>query len=105
MDVNLMNNINLNGIVGDMGVGGVVGFITGYALKKFIKLLLALIGAYVLSLFWLQQKGILTINTNALFNLTESTATKTLSMADKVMSVLPGGGAFVVGFYLGFHKG
>ena len=104
MDLNLMN-INLNGIVGDMGVGGVVGFITGYALKKFIKLLLALIGVYVLSLFWLQQKGVVTINTNALFNLTESTANQTLSLADKVMSILPGGGAFVVGFYLGFHKG
>jgi len=98
-------DINFSGMIGDMGVGGVVGFITGYALKKFIKLVLALIGAYVLSLFWLQQKGVITINTDALFNLTESAATQTLSLADKVVGILPGGGAFVIGFYLGFHKG
>lgn len=97
--------LDINNMVGDIGVGGVVGFMTGYALKKFIKLVLALIGAYVLSLFWLQQKGVITINTDKLFNLTESTAQQTLGMADKVIGILPGGGAFIVGFYLGFHKG
>ncbi|AIF69748.1 hypothetical protein PAP_06765 [Palaeococcus pacificus DY20341] len=98
-------DFNLSGIAGDMGVGGIVGFITGYALKKFIKLVLALMGAYIISLFWLQQKGVITINTDALFNLTEKTAGQALGLGDKILGILPGGGAFVVAFYLGFTKG
>ena len=98
-------NLEFGGIMGDMGIGAIVGFITGYALKKFIKIVLTLVGVYLLSLFWLQQKGVITINTNALFNLAESATTSTLTLADKVVGILPGTGAFVAGFYLGFRKG
>ncbi|RKX48434.1 MAG: hypothetical protein DRP38_04755 [Thermotogae bacterium] len=98
-------NFEVSGIVGDMGIGAAVGFITGYALKKFIKIVLTLIGVYLLTLFWLQQKGVITINTDALFNLAESATTSTLTLADKVEGILPGTGAFVAGFYLGFRKG
>ncbi|HDD31751.1 MAG TPA: hypothetical protein ENF72_03935 [Thermococcus litoralis] len=98
-------NLEFGGIMGDMGIGAIVGFITGYALKKFIKIVLTLIGVYLLSLFWLQQKGVITINTDALFNLAESATTSTLTLADKVVGILPGTGAFVAGFYLGFRKG
>ena len=98
-------NLDLSGIMGDMSIGAAVGFITGYALKKFIKIVLTLVGVYLLSLFWLQQKGVITINTDALFNLAESATTSTLTLADKVVGILPGTGAFVAGFYLGFRKG
>ncbi|MFA4647505.1 FUN14 domain-containing protein [Pyrococcus kukulkanii] len=98
-------DLNLMGITGDVGVGAIVGFIVGYALKKFMKIVMALIGAYVLSLFWLQQKGVITINTDALFNLTKQAAQTTLSLADKAMGILPGSTAFIAGFYLGFKKG
>jgi len=98
-------NFDLSGVMGDMSIGAAVGFITGYALKKFIKIVLTLAGVYLLSLFWLQQKGVITINTDALFNLAESATTSTLTLADKVVGILPGTGAFVAGFYLGFRKG
>ena len=98
-------DFEFSGIMGDVGIGAFVGFITGYALKKFIKIVLTLIGVYLLSLLWLQQKGVLTINTDALFNLAESATTSTLTLADKVVGILPGTGAFVAGFYLGFRKG
>ncbi|ASJ16785.1 hypothetical protein A3L04_06700 [Thermococcus chitonophagus] len=98
-------DLNLMGITGDVGVGALVGFIIGYALKKFMKIVMALIGAYVLSLFWLQQKGVITINTDALFNLTKQATEATLSLADKALGILPGSTAFIAGFYLGFKKG
>ncbi|AEC52708.1 hypothetical protein PNA2_1793 [Pyrococcus sp. NA2] len=98
-------DFNMFGITGDVGIGAIVGFITGYALKKFIKIVMALIGAYILSLFWLQQKGVITINTDALFNLAKSATEQTLSLADKVIGILPGSAAFIAGFYLGFKKG
>ncbi|ASJ11870.1 MULTISPECIES: FUN14 domain-containing protein [Thermococcus] len=96
---------NVNAMVGDIGVGGVVGFVTGYALKKLMKLALALIGAYVLSLFWLQQKGVITVNQDRLFNLASGWTSEIIGLSDKVLGILPGTGAFVVGFYLGFQKG
>ncbi|RLF83468.1 hypothetical protein DRN44_00910 [Thermococci archaeon] len=98
-------NFDLSGVMGDMSIGAAVGFITGYALKKFIKIVLTLVGVYLLSLFWFQQKGVITINTDALFNLAESATTSTLTLVDKVVGILPGTGAFVAGFYLGFRKG
>lgn len=98
-------NLNINGIVGDVGVWGVVGFITGYALKKLLKLAMALIGAYILSLFYLQQKGVITINTDKLFNLTNNITQQVMGLGQKVLGILPGTGSFVAGFYIGFKKG
>ncbi|MBP1911922.1 putative membrane protein (Fun14 family) [Thermococcus stetteri] len=96
---------NTGAIFGDIGVWGAVGFITGYALKKLVKIVLTLIGAYLLSLFWLQQKGVITINTSKLFNLSENVTQQVLGLGQKVLGILPGTGAFVAGFYLGFKKG
>ncbi|WP_456422209.1 FUN14 domain-containing protein [Thermococcus sp.] len=96
---------NINAMVSDVGVGGIVGFVTGYALKKLMKLAMAIIGAYVLSLFYLQQKGVITINTDKLFNLTGNLTQQVISLGQKVMGILPGTSAFVAGFYIGFKKG
>ena len=96
---------NINTMFSDMGVGAIVGFVTGYALKKLMKLAMALIGAYVLSLFYLQQKGVITINTDKLFNLTNNITQQVVNMGQKVLGILPGTSAFVAGFYIGFKKG
>jgi len=96
---------NVSGMFGDVGVGAIVGFVTGYALKKLMKLAMALIGAYILSLFYLQQKGVITINTDKLFNLTGTITQQVVNLGQKVVGILPGTGAFVAGFYVGFKKG
>lgn len=96
---------NMNAMFGDMGIGALVGFITGYALKKFMKLVMAIIGAYIVSLFYLQQKGVITINTEKLFNLAGDVTQQVTSLGQKVLGILPGTSAFVAGFYLGFKKG
>ncbi|NJE42671.1 FUN14 domain-containing protein [Thermococcus sp. GR6] len=98
-------DLNLNAMIGDMGVGGIAGFLTGFAVKKVMKLAMALIGAYLLSLFWLQQKGVITINTDKLFNLTGDLTAQIASLGQKALGILPGTGAFIAGFYLGFSKG
>ncbi|MDI3474938.1 MAG: hypothetical protein PWQ79_768 [Thermococcaceae archaeon] len=96
---------NLGGMFGDMGVGALVGFITGYALKKFMKLVLAIIGGYLLSLLWLQQKGVISIRTEKLFNLAAEWSGEVISFGQKVIGILPGTTAFIAGFYVGFRKG
>jgi uncharacterized membrane protein (Fun14 family) len=96
---------NVSGMFSDIGVGALVGFVTGYALKKLMKLAMAIVGAYILSLFYLQQKGVITINTDKLFNLTGSLTQQVVSLSQKVVGILPGTSAFVAGFYIGFKKG
>ena len=96
---------NMGGMFGDVGVGALIGFVTGYALKKLMKIAMAIIGAYVLSLFYLQQKGVITINTDKLFNLTGSLTQQVIGLGQKVLGILPGTSAFVAGFYIGFKKG
>ena len=96
---------DVSGMVGDVGVGAIVGFVTGYALKKLMKIAMAIIGAYILSLFYLQHKGVITINTDRLFNLTGSLTRQVVSLGQKVLGILPGTSAFVAGFYIGFKKG
>ncbi|ASI98181.1 FUN14 domain-containing protein [Thermococcus celer] len=98
-------DLSVAGITGDVGVGAVAGFLTGFALKKVMKIAMALIGAYLLSLFWLQQKGVITINTDKLFNLTGNLTSQVVSLSQKAIGILPGTGAFIAGFYLGFQKG
>ena len=98
-------DFNLNAMVGDVGVGAVVGLITGFALKKILKLALVIIGAYLLSLFWLQHKGVITINEEKLFNLAAGWSSELLTLGEKVVGILPGTTAFLAGFYLGFRKG
>ncbi|NJE30588.1 hypothetical protein E3E38_05940 [Thermococcus sp. 18S1] len=96
---------DLNAMMGDIGVGAVVGFVTGFALKKLMKLALAIIGAYMLSLFWLEQKGVIIIDKDRLFNLAGEWSHEILTLGEKVMGILPGTAAFMGGFYLGFRKG
>ena len=96
---------DVSAMMGDMGVGAVVGFVTGYAVKKVMKLALALIGAYVASLLWLEQKGVLIIDKDRLFNLVGDWTHEIMTAGQKFMALLPGTAAFVGGFALGFHKG
>jgi uncharacterized membrane protein (Fun14 family) len=96
---------NVSAMMSDVGVGGIVGFVTGYALKKLMKLAMAIIGVYLLSLFYLQQKGVIEINQEKLFNLASGWSQQLLSLSDKVLGILPGTSAFVAGFYIGFKKG
>ena len=96
---------NLKGIFGDMGIGAIVGFITGYIFKKVLKIALLVLGIYTTSLIYLQQKGVISINKDALFNLGQNLVSHTSSLVDKFLGLAPGGVAFAGAFYVGFHKG
>lgn len=95
----------MSGMFGDLGVGVIVGFVIGYVLKKFVKIVMILIGVYFLSFFWFQQKGVIIINIDKFFNLSENVIQQVLGFGQKVFGIFLGIGVFVVGFYLGFKKG
>jgi len=90
------------------GVGGVGGFIAGYALKKLMKLVVVIIGLFILALVYLEYKGILSVNYDALGNSVSGALGLTGQAADLITPIiahLPFAGAFGLAFFLGFKIG
>ena len=80
----------------------------GFALKKLSKLILVLIGLFVLALIYLSTQGILNVNYDALWQALSSLlswAGVALSWLVGVLSLLPFAGSFLVGFLLGLKLG
>jgi uncharacterized membrane protein (Fun14 family) len=95
-------------VVWQLGLGGVGGFIAGFALKKLTKLVIVVIGLFVLALLYLSIQGVININYAALWNTIANglgAATGAASWVVGVVSVLPFIGTFAVGFLLGFKIG
>ena len=95
-------------IVYQFGLGGVGGFIAGFALKKLTKLFIIVIGIFVLALLYLGMNNIININYNALWTAIANAlgvAGQAASWIVTVISVLPFVGSFALGFLLGFKIG
>ena len=95
-------------LVYQLGVGGVGGFIVGFALKKISKLLLVLIGLFILVLLYLGTSGIITVNYEALWNALTGMlglAGQAASWIIGIVSLVPFMGSFMAGFLLGFKLG
>jgi len=95
-------------IVYELGLGGIGGFIIGFAVKKLSKLLLFLLGLFVAFLVYLHIKGVLSLNYEALFNFISEllgTVGNTFSWLIHTIALLPFAASFVVGFLLGFKLG
>jgi uncharacterized membrane protein (Fun14 family) len=98
----------LSPIIYQLGIGGIGGFIVGYALKKISKLLLILIGIFIVALIYLGTAGIISINYEALFkaisNLLGAAGTASTWLIHAV-ALIPFAGSFIVGFLIGFKLG
>jgi uncharacterized membrane protein (Fun14 family) len=95
-------------LVFELGIGGVGGFIAGYALKKLLKIVVVIIGLFILALVYLGYKGIISINYGELGN----TISEALGLSGQVtewitpiIAHLPFAGAFALAFLLGFKMG
>jgi uncharacterized membrane protein (Fun14 family) len=100
-------------IATQIGLGGTVGFLLGYGLKKVAAVLLkimALVSAlFMLGLTWLASIGVITVNLNAFTNSLSHSFTGAMaalvSSFASLAQVFPIGGSFGVGFYIGAKKG
>ena len=91
-----------------LGIGGIGGFIAGYALKKLVKLAVIIIGIFVLALAYLGYKGYIAINYSALGNGVSNALGLTGQAAEwlaPIIAHLPLAGAFGLAFFLGFKMG
>lgn len=88
-----------------LGMGGVGGYLTGYAFKKIGKVLAIFSGLAFLCLQYLAYHGIIEVDYDKLVLLIEQLTGKASGLATSVLSNLPFGASFVAGFALGFRKG
>lgn len=91
-----------------LGVGGVGGFIVGYAFKKISKLIIILAGLFFLLLLYLGYSGIISINYDKLLEAIGNglgLSGQAVQWLIGIISILPFAGSFTVGFFLGLKMG
>jgi uncharacterized membrane protein (Fun14 family) len=91
-----------------LGLGGIGGFIAGYALKKFMKIVAVIIGLFILALVYLGYKGIISVNYDELGNSVSSAlglSGQAAELITPIIAHLPFAGAFGLAFFLGFKMG
>lgn len=100
-------------IMTQIGFGGTLGFLLGYGLKKvatvILKILALVSGLFMLGLTWLASIGVISVNFNAFSadvgNGFAGAMTGLISSLAFAGQILPIGGSFGLGFYLGAKKG
>jgi len=91
-----------------LGIGGIGGFIAGYAFKKITKLIAIIIGLFFAALIYLGYKGIININYGKLEEAAKDALGVSGQVAQWVLPIilhLPFFGTFAVGFFLGMKLG
>jgi uncharacterized membrane protein (Fun14 family) len=98
----------MSALIYQVGIGGIGGFIAGYAFKKLLKIVAIVIGFFIIVLIYLGYQGIITIN----FGELENSIANALGMAGQatgfiatIIAFLPAAGSFGAGFFLGFKIG
>ena len=95
-------------IVYQLGAGGITGFVAGYAIKKITKLILIVIGIFVIVLLYLGYTGIINVNYNKLAEAVAGLVGKAggaSSLLVAIIAHLPFAGSFLAGFFIGWKMG
>ena len=100
-------------IATQIGFGGTLGFLLGFGLKKVaavvLKILALVTGVFALGLAWLASIGIISVNFNAfstnMGNAFDGAVAALIGSLTLIAQILPMGGSFSLGFYLGAKKG
>ena len=106
-------NVELGYISTTIGGGFFAGLLTGWALKKVIKLAAVVVGLFLGALIYLQSQNILIINWNNLQSISEatlSTISNSITNTGEISNIManigiPLTGSLSAGFVIGFMKG
>ncbi len=85
----------------ELGFGGAMGFIVGFTLKRILKFFLLILGLYILSLVWLADNGVITVNWGQIQDFVTSFFESFNSFARNAIRTLSFGSGFAVGFAVG----
>jgi len=92
----------------DVGIGFISGFVVGWGLKIAMKIVVALLSLYLLSLLYLAKLGVISINKDALLGLLGSMESSMVSFGGQIVGLIHSislGTGFAAGFVVGFKKG
>jgi uncharacterized membrane protein (Fun14 family) len=98
----------LSPLVYQIGAGGILGFLAGYAIKKVVKIAAVIAGLFALALIYFGYTGVINVNYEKLTEATEgligdlSGASQWIS---PIIANLPFAGSFLAGAALGLKKG
>ncbi len=93
----------MDGIVADLGYAGFAGFVVGFAVKRVLNIFMMLLGLYVLSLLWLESKGVLDIHWSAFLNIFKSMFDSFNAFVMGLVRKFAISASFAAGFFLGFR--
>ncbi|MFQ5758914.1 MAG: FUN14 domain-containing protein [Candidatus Bathyarchaeia archaeon] len=88
-----------------LSTGGVGGFLAGYAIKKVVKIIVFFLGLGFLSLLFLSQRGIISIDYEKLIHAISTSLTDVTGFLSTTITFLPLASSFAAGFALGIWKG
>lgn len=93
----------------DLGTGGAIGGVTGFAAKKVAKIVAVLVGLQLAAFKFLESRGVLTVDwaqlSAGLLSGAETAAGEPPSWMMSILSTLSISGGFAAGFMAGFKFG
>ena len=105
---------NIESIATSVGLGGIMGFLLGYFIRKIIKIILFAVGGILALLMYLQYQGLITVNMAKIQNYTDGIVNTLLSNSTETWNhIIPSGAAnlgipltssMTVGFTVGFLR-
>ena len=95
----------LNPLISQFGVGGIGGFLVGYAVKKIMKIIGFFLGLSLLALFCLDQVGVVSVNYARLTEAAAGLLQGAVELLPAIVSYLPLATSFTAGLALGVMKG
>lgn len=98
----------LSPVLYQLGAGGILGFIVGYAVKKVLKILAVIAGLFALVLIYLGYADIISVNYGKLTEAIEGLMGGlggASQLVSPIIASLPFAGSFLVGAALGLKKG
>ncbi len=95
-------------LASQVGIGGILGFVIGYALKKILKFLLVLVGLFSALLLYLGFEGFVTIHYDKIeevFTAFIENYGNEYALPSFIGTNIPLAGSFALGFAMGIKKG
>jgi len=89
----------------DVGYGFFLGWVVGFAIKKFFKIFAFVLGIYAITLIWLQQNGFITIHWDVFNQWFQHGQQEVQNYIKGLFKAVPFSASFAAGFALGFKKG
>ena len=98
----------LNPIIYQLGIGSILGFFVGYAVKKLTKMVAILAGGFAVLLIYLGYEDVISVNYDKLAKMLENlmgTASQTSNLLTPLIAHLPFAGSFIAGVAAGLKLG